>query len=91
MSEEDQGPALFDVPESLSPKAAWKRDNMVISLPPGAKPGETGDAPTTDLGWDASKWVTWIKGESPGKFWQGSTEEEALFDMALELNLEFYK
>lgn len=87
---------LFGLPETLSPKEAWKREHNILTLPPGQEPGETGDEPTEDLGFPKDKWVAWQANGSDGPptgeptaF--GTTEELALFYLAGKLSIAFYQ
>lgn len=68
---------LFDIPESLSPKEAWKRNHNVQAFPPNGE-GRCGHL-----------WLARYNGGQENVY--GEDEECALYLMSLELGVSFYK
>lgn len=68
---------LFDIPESLSPKEAWKRNHGVDTFSPTGK------------GKHAEEWQA--KRTLGDAVTYGEDEECALYLMSCELGVKFYK
>ena len=77
---------LFTVPESLSPKEAWKREHGITVE---HYPEHESDEPMEDdfgneaYPWTATRDQQWFSG--------AQTEEEALWILAQKLKIPFYK
>lgn len=70
---------LFGIPESLSPKEAWKRTHNVETHPPVGSTGRD------------AQWVALHGASADGTATYGEDEEHALYEMSKELGVKFYK
>ncbi len=88
---------LFDIPETLSPQAAWmQRNNIHTSRPTDETTAEAIDAEGLPH-WDPQQWLAWQSQSSnppspheTASAAQGGTKVEALLILANKLKIDFY-